>query len=108
AGILVTHSDVYMNATYDLGIFRCCFGFFAGVVTYRLWARGYQIRGNGSLLEVAVAALLIGYVSLAGDGPSSYASPLIFSVVVLVFAGDRGAICRALRSNPIQLVGKWS
>lgn len=109
--ILVLFSPNYMNVSYDFGFFRCLFGFFVGVLAYRLFAanqpRGPS-AGTATLLEIACIIIVIGFVTTSGQGWGSLLAPIVFSLIVLIFAWERGSISRMLTTPPFQLLGLMS
>jgi peptidoglycan/LPS O-acetylase OafA/YrhL len=98
-----------MESTYDFGDLRAIYGLSVGVLAYRLAvggaARSYSRAtvGEGSvnptLLEIAAIFLALGFVSYAYRTPAAFAAPLVFALVVLVFAAERGAVSAILRTR---------
>lgn len=107
--VLATISPDGMNATYDYGIVRCLYGFALGVLSFDLRERfpalrARLVRSGETLLETASVMLVVGYVSVAGSSVTlQVASPLVFTLVVLVFAREAGAVSRRL-TVPFMLV----
>ena len=107
--VLATISPDGMNATYDYGLVRCLYGFALGVLSFDLRERFPVLRARlttsgETLLETASFLLVIAYVSLAGGSVAlQVASPLVFTLVVLVFAREAGAVSRKL-TVPFMLV----
>lgn len=106
---LMLFNDGRMGATYDYGIFRCLYGFFAGVLTYILHGklREAPIRFP-NLLEIATLAAVILYASFVRYLPTAMFTPLVFGVAVLVFAGEKGSVSKLIGKLPFQLLGRWS
>jgi peptidoglycan/LPS O-acetylase OafA/YrhL len=100
AVILILFSKHAMDATYDLGLARCLYGFLVGHLTYRLWQAVSHVRFSAGLAEGGALIAVIGYVSLAGHSGYSFLAPLVFALVVLVFAFEAGPVSR-LMSNPV-------
>ncbi len=100
--MLATISPDGMNATYDYGLVRCLYGFALGVLSFDLRERFPALRARlapsgETLLEMASFVLVVGYVSIAGSSATlQVASPLLFMLVVLVFAREAGAVSRLL------------
>lgn len=100
--VLATISPDGMNATYDYGLVRCLYGFALGVLSFDLRERFPVLRARltpsgETLLETASVLLVVGYVSLAGSSVTlQVASPAVFTLVVLVFAREAGAVSRQL------------
>ncbi|RTM08660.1 MAG: acyltransferase [Bradyrhizobiaceae bacterium] len=107
--VLATISPDGMNATYDYGLVRCLYGFALGVVSFDLRERFAVLRTRltpsaETLLETASFLLVIGYVWVAGRSVAlQVASPVVFTLVVLVFAREAGAVSRGL-TMPFMLV----
>lgn len=100
--VLATISPDGMNATYDYGLARCLYGFALGVLSFDLRERFPVLRARltpsgETLLETASVLLVVGYVSVAGSSVTlQVASPAVFTLVVLVFAREAGAVSRQL------------
>ncbi|RTE90259.1 acyltransferase [Bradyrhizobium sp. LVM 105] len=107
--VLATISPDGMNATYDYGLVRCLYGFALGVLSFDLRERFTVLRAGltpfgETLLETASLLLVIGYVSAAGRSAAlQVGSPVVFTLVVLVFAREAGAVSRRL-TMPFMLV----
>lgn len=107
--VLATISPDGMNATYDYGLVRCLYGFALGVVSFDVRERFAVLRARltpsaETLLETASFLLVIGYVWVAGRSVAlQVASPVVFTLVVLVFAREAGAVSRGL-TMPFMLV----
>ena len=99
------------DATYDLGFFRCLYGFFVGVLVHALYA---NVRAKGgallyaSALEAAVVAIAAAFMALSATAPYAIAAPLFFAPVVYIFAFEGGAISRLLLARPFAALGAWS
>lgn len=95
-----------MDVTSDLGFLRCLSGFFLGQLVYFAhvtFARKRQRFGN--VVEIAVFAFGTFFVVVAGRSSLSFAAPLVFGVLVYVFANSSGWLSNALRSGIIQFLG---
>ncbi len=96
----------YMGDAATFGIARGAAGFFTGYLVQRLWrARPARV---GTLGELAVMALVVGWLSFAHETVVSLAAPLVFGQVVWVFASEGGAVSRVLKSEPGLKLGTWS
>jgi len=109
--VLATISPDGMNATYDYGLVRCLYGFALGVVCFDLRERFPVLRAPlvpsvETWLEAASFMLVVGYVSCAGSSVIlQVASPLVFTLVVLVFAREAGGVSRQLTMPFMLLIG---
>jgi peptidoglycan/LPS O-acetylase OafA/YrhL len=109
AGILLAVNDATGDPVRTIegaGLGRTILGFFVGVLTYALFAR---VRDAGSKPPIAsewvIAAVAV--LSIYVGAPATLLSPL-FAVAVLVFAFERGAISRSLKTAIPQHLGKIS
>lgn len=109
--VLATLSPHGMDATYDYGLVRCLYGFALGVICFDLRERFSFLRAGltpsaETVLEVASFALAFGYVAAAGSNLLlSVASPMVFALIVLVFAREGGAVSRILTVPSMLMVG---
>jgi peptidoglycan/LPS O-acetylase OafA/YrhL len=105
--ILATISRYGMRETFDWGIARCVYGFFAGVLVYDAWRQGLRPRGTAwEIAAVAVALLFL--TVIPGHRALEYLSVPVFAFAVLVFAGEGGALSRLLTVAPAAALGRWS
>lgn len=101
--LVVTGED----ATFDYGILRCLSGFAMGALVWRL-RRAWPLPG-GSLTEFASVALVVALVAGAGQSVLAIAAaPVVFSIAVLVFAAESGALSRVLRQPLFLRLGALS
>lgn len=92
-----------MGSIYDYGVFRCLYGFMAGVLAESAWRRlGWRPRGELPALAAVFAAVL-----WLPDAATPLVVPL-FAWVVLVFAGDAGPVSAFLQRPLPQLLGQLS
>lgn len=112
AFVVMGWSDHYIDTSFDLGYFRCLYGFFAGHVVYRLFmaARraGLEKLPAAGLIEAASLAAVVAFVAAAHGNALSFASPLLFGLVVWVFAFEGGLFSRLLAKGPFQWLGARS
>jgi peptidoglycan/LPS O-acetylase OafA/YrhL len=109
AAALVVWSRHGMDATYDLGIVRCLYGFFVGVLVHRISQASRARRAPiGTAVELAVAATMVAFVAMAHGGKWAFASPLVFGAVVFAFAWSDGALSRTLQRPAFVKLGLWS
>jgi hypothetical protein len=108
--VVALFSKAAMNTTWDYGIFRCLYGFFVGHLTYLLWRSGRTRAAfdRSGAWEPAAVSLAVIFVWLAGTTMWSLAAPLVFALVVLVFAHERGPVSRLMSARPVALLGAWS
>jgi peptidoglycan/LPS O-acetylase OafA/YrhL len=108
AAILIAFSQHGIDATYDLGLVRCLFGFLVGHLTYRLWQAVPRARFNAGLLEVGALIAVILFVSVVGRTGYSFFAPLVFAVVVFVFAFEAGSVSRLMSNRGNAWLGRIS
>ncbi len=101
------------NATF--GAYRCLAGFFAGVFAWRIWralnlalTAGSLTKLQWSVLEVIAVIAVIAFVSVSGRSKTAFAAPLVFSLVVIVFAFDAGRVSKMLHHKWLQFLGMLS
>jgi peptidoglycan/LPS O-acetylase OafA/YrhL len=108
ASILVLFAHNGIDATFDLGLVRCLYGFLVGHLTYRLWQAASRVKFSAGLLEGATLIAIIGYVSVVGHSGYSFLAPLVFAVVVFVFAFEAGPISRLMSNRGNEWLGRIS
>jgi len=108
ASILILFARDGIDATYDLGLARCIFGFLVGHLTYRLWRAVSHVKFRTGFLEVAALIAITGYVSVAGHTGYSFLAPLVFAVVVFVFAFEAGPISSLMLNKGNAWLGRIS
>jgi peptidoglycan/LPS O-acetylase OafA/YrhL len=107
--VLITLSPRLLDATSDFGFFRCVYGFFAGVLTCLLWRARPKLRVGGTAAEMAILAITGLFVCLVPrNAAAGLAAPLLFAVMVHVFAVQSGRISRAMDTGPVALMGTLS
>jgi peptidoglycan/LPS O-acetylase OafA/YrhL len=108
ASILMLFSQHGIDVTFDLGLARCIYGFLVGHLTYRLWQVVSQVKFRAELLEVATLTAAVLYVSIAGHTGYSFLAPLVFAVVVFVFAFEAGLVSSLLLNRTNAWLGRIS
>jgi peptidoglycan/LPS O-acetylase OafA/YrhL len=110
--VIIKFAHGFMGVGLDYGLFRCIAGFFTGYLTYRAYrvygARWIRPVGMALWLEVAALAVALLFLLYAGSGVPTLAAPFAFSLVVFVFALERGPISWLLQSQPFRALGEWS
>ncbi len=110
--VIAAISPDYIDATHDLGFLRCLAGFSVGVLVWRLGARRGEPAALARLsgyaagaIEAALLAAVVAFVIFVGHTPANLASPLLFGIVVYVFAFEKGAVARLFRARLLLLLG---
>ncbi len=102
-------SGQYMVAYAGYGFFRGLYGFFLGTLVYRAYLSTRWLRFKfPSVVEGLCVALTATYVGFLGHGPTAMVAPIVFAVIVYVFAFEAGIFSRALLSRPMARLGTWS
>ncbi len=98
-----------METTGYLAIARCLTGFFAGVIAETLFRTDAVRRLSLGHFEILAAASAVSLIVAAAMLPNArFAAPVVFSFLVLAYAGDRGPISMVLCTRPVQWLGKLS
>ena len=106
--ILISFAQHGIDATDDLGLVRCLYGFLVGSLTYRLWQVVSRVKFRSGLLEGVTAIAVIIFVSSVGRSGYSFFAPLVFAVFVFVFAFESGPISRLMCNRGNQWLGRIS
>jgi peptidoglycan/LPS O-acetylase OafA/YrhL len=110
AAVVALYSPTYMTTHFDHGIFRCLYGFFVGHLTYRAFASTQGMRSS-TLLELVVLLVAGAYITntnILPANPWTMIAPLVFAVVVWVFAFEAGRVSSLLRRPLFLALGLWS
>jgi peptidoglycan/LPS O-acetylase OafA/YrhL len=106
--ILISFAKHGIDATYDLGLVRCLYGFLVGYLTYRLWQTVSHVKFRTGFLEVAQLMAVFIFVSSAGRSGYSLFAPLVFAVFVFTFAFESGPVSNLLLNGANQWLGRIS
>lgn len=105
AVLVVMFAPRWMNTTWQFGWARALYGFFLGVVVYRLWS--WRPAPGQGWLEAGLIVLALAFVWVA-TGPMTVLATAVFAPVVWVLAGDRGPVARLLAWEPLVKLGDIS
>ncbi|TIT36909.1 MAG: acyltransferase [Mesorhizobium sp.] len=115
---LLGFSTHHMDVSYDFGFIRCLYGFSLGALL--AWFQHDSIAGarqvlvaNGprvswTLAEIIMVAVIVLFVSLAGDNDAGIAAPLVFALALFLFAHEGGWISALLRTPFMLTLGALS
>ncbi|TGW06118.1 acyltransferase, partial [Mesorhizobium sp. M2D.F.Ca.ET.145.01.1.1] len=115
---LLGFSTHHMDVSYDFGFIRCLYGFSLGALL--AWFQHDSIAGarqvlvtNGprvswTLAEIVMVAVIVLFVSLAGDNDFGIAAPLVFALALFLFAHEGGWISALLRTPFMLTLGALS
>ena len=113
--LLYQLSPDFMDATYDLGLIRCLFGFSAGVLTHALLggktdagAAGREALWTWTFAELCVISAVILFVSTSAKTAGGLLAPFLFAFAVALFAHEGGYVSRFMRAKPFLLLGTIS
>ncbi len=108
--VVTSYSPTGMDVTFRFGLARCLAGFFTGVLVHALWlASKDKMRAvMGSAMELGALALCFAFVWFAGREALSFAAPLVFAVMVYIFAFEGGIVSKNMQSRPFHALGEWS
>jgi len=121
--VLWTLAPHGMESTYDFGDFRALYGLSVGVLIHRFAMDGIMrsrmatAQGGGgavrinwiwTAVEIATVAVALAFVVYGYGTSAAFASPLVFGVVVMVFAIEGGKVSAVLRTKPLVLIGTLS
>ncbi len=107
--ILALHSPKWLDATYELGVVRCLFGFSLGVLLHPLVVRldSAKLGRLATPLEIATVIACCAFVA-AAQGAATLLAPILFAFAIYVFSCEAGLVSRLLRTRPLLLVGTLS
>ena len=107
--ILEQFSQYGMRETFQWALPRCVYGFFSGTIVYELWRRGTGDAVAGTVAESVTVMLVLVFVTFVpGHAELEYLATPLFCFAVLVFAGARGLLSRALTLRGPAALGRWS
>ena len=113
--ILFKYSPDFMDATYDLGLVRCLYGFSAGVLTHALLAgkidsgpKTREALWTWTFAELTIIGAVILFVSTAAVNAGGLLAPLLFALAVALFAHEGGYVSRLMKTRPLLLLGTIS
>ncbi len=118
-GWIMLTSTRFMDVTHELGAVRCAVGFAIGAL---LWegrrhyggdlrpAMPVSARGRliATMLEAAALGAVLTFVVWGGGNELSYAAPVLFAGVIMLFAREGGWVSRLLSFRCFVLLGTWS
>jgi len=115
AMIVVFLSKSGMNIFNWLGFFRCFYGFFLGHLLYQIYAsntsKHWQSTWRQSWSTATEAVCIISVVvllALSNDAGLGFLAPVLFALVIYVFAAESGSISDYLSGAFCQMLGRYS
>ncbi|MCA0405448.1 MAG: acyltransferase [Proteobacteria bacterium] len=101
-----------MDTTFDFGFARCLAGFFSGVLAFFSWQKWLRTKilplKFATWLEIGAIAATLLFVSWAGRTKASLAAPLVFTILILVFAFQSGRVSALLSGKAGHVLGDLS
>jgi len=110
AGGMLLHkvSATTIFVSYDWGMLRAIFAFFAGCLVYELRLASKPRLEIPNVLEAFCVVLVIMFVLSKPVGDLQFVFPLLAGIVIYTFSFDQGLLSQVLRSRPLQRIGLWS
>ncbi|UDL91167.1 acyltransferase [Mesorhizobium sp. PAMC28654] len=115
---LLAFSSHHMDVSFDFGFIRCLYGFSLGALL--AWFQHDSIAGARQALagggprlawtvaEIVMVAVIVAFVSLAGDNDAGIAAPFVFALALYLFAHEGGWISAMLRAPAMLTLGALS
>ncbi len=115
---LLAFSTHHMDVSFDFGFIRCLYGFSLGALL--AWfqhdsiAEARQALAEGgarlawTVAEIVMVAVIVVFVSLAGDSDVGIAAPFVFALALYLFAHEGGWISAMLRAPAMLTLGGLS
>jgi peptidoglycan/LPS O-acetylase OafA/YrhL len=108
-----------MVSTHDFGDFRAIYGLSVGVLVHRLTmggiarqralaARNRSGRWQWTAVEVLTVAAALAFIVNGYGTDAAFAAPVVFGIVVVVFAVEGGQVSALMRARPLVLLGTLS
>ncbi len=113
-GAVVLYFFGSLEDTYHFALFRGIYSFFLGCCVYRLfespWSESFKLKSKVcfTLLELCGLVAVVTYLSWGVHYVPFIFSPLLFALVVWIFAFDRGALSQLLSYSLLQKLGLYS
>ncbi|MER9303352.1 acyltransferase [Mesorhizobium sp. M0293] len=115
---LLGFSTHHMDVSFDFGFIRCLYGFSLGallawfqhdsIAEARQALAGSGPRMDWTFAEIVMVAVIVLFVSLAGDNDFGIAAPLVFALALFLFAHEGGWISALLRAPFMLTLGALS
>jgi peptidoglycan/LPS O-acetylase OafA/YrhL len=106
--ILLLAAPRFAGSAHTYGAVRCLYGFFAGVLVWRLRTSVVVPTGWLTPLEAVLVGAIGLLIAYAGRTPYEIIVPVFFAAVVLVFSKEGGSLSKLLRSRPMSFLGDRS
>ncbi|WP_421913444.1 acyltransferase family protein [Mesorhizobium sp.] len=115
---LLAFSTHHMDVSFDFGFIRCLYGFSLGALL--AWFQHDSIAearqalaGGGARLawtvaEIVMIAVIVVFVSLAGNSDVGIAAPFVFALALYLFAHEGGWVSAMLRTPAMLMLGALS
>jgi peptidoglycan/LPS O-acetylase OafA/YrhL len=111
--VFFNHEDLY--AKLDYGFFRCIYGFACGAIVWEIYQKfnsSFQLISKNTFfintLELILLTLSAIYISWFSFDSLSFFAPIIFGLIVFLFAFEGGYISSFLKNRVFLLLGALS
>ena len=107
-------SPDYMSTNHSGALFRCLFGFSAGIILHYFYrsAQNNLLKALSSRLatsiEIFTLIVVFFFLEYFGSGIPSLLSPILFSIVIIVYANEQGLVSWILKTTPFLTLGALS
>jgi peptidoglycan/LPS O-acetylase OafA/YrhL len=108
---IASQTTTGMNVTYNFGMLRSIIGFSTGVIVYAIWEKTNRFQLDmqfASVIEILCIVLVILFVSTAAQSNYGLFAPLVFAIVIFVFARESGCISRLFTRKIFVVLGLLS
>jgi peptidoglycan/LPS O-acetylase OafA/YrhL len=109
--VIASQSTTAINVTYNFGMLRSILGFSAGVFVFEIWRKTNRYRIDERLAfvaEILCVFFVFIFVTAVAQGNYSLFAPLVFAIVVLIFAKEAGPISSILKNRIFVVLGLLS
>ena len=109
--LIASQSTTGINVTYNFGMLRSILGFSTGVFVFEIWQRTNSYKIDERLAFVAETLcvfLVLLFITAVAQSNYSLFAPLVFAIVVLVFAKEGGPISGFLKHRIFVVLGLLS
>lgn len=102
----------YIDWGYNWGFFRCVMGFFTGSLVYGIYMHVSQTGARklpyAHALEITAVAGMVYFIANYAHSMFNMLAPLVFGLVIFIFAFEAGIVSKLLKIRPLSALGKWS
>lgn len=103
--MLILYYNSSMSDIYRWPMFRCTYSFFLGVVAYKL---SFRVNFKPFCEVLVVIGLFFSFSMTVINGAYTYLYPLLFFMVILIFANEQGVVSKFLSLSFFRRMGELS